>query len=124
MGQSKKNRRTNYLVYWSGESEADAFWERDVTLWQFEGKIDEYWAVKEGVTPPMRTSGSSIGGGLLPPFGLVFSTGAAGMHIRALDGVGMVRHSDTQSGRRSVRVLGCGVRGQACHARHMGYYEQ
>ncbi|KAK4394407.1 hypothetical protein Sango_1911500 [Sesamum angolense] len=61
MGQSKKNRRTDYLVYWSGESEADATWERDVTLWQFEGKLDEYWAVREGVTPT-RASGSSGGG--------------------------------------------------------------
>ncbi|KAL0388133.1 UNVERIFIED_CONTAM: Transposon Ty3-G Gag-Pol polyprotein [Sesamum radiatum] len=47
MGQSKKNRRTDYLVHWSGESEADATWERDVTLWQFEGKLDEYWAVRK-----------------------------------------------------------------------------
>ncbi|KAL0423698.1 UNVERIFIED_CONTAM: Retrovirus-related Pol polyprotein from transposon.6 [Sesamum radiatum] len=51
MGQSKKNRRTDYLVHWPGESEADATWERDVTLWQFEEKLDEYWAVREGVTP-------------------------------------------------------------------------
>ncbi|KAK4381995.1 hypothetical protein Sango_2914600 [Sesamum angolense] len=47
MGQSKKNRRTDYLVHWSGESEADATWERDVTLWQFKEKLDEYWAVRE-----------------------------------------------------------------------------
>ncbi|KAL0421317.1 UNVERIFIED_CONTAM: hypothetical protein Slati_3154600 [Sesamum latifolium] len=64
MGQSKKNRRTDYLVQWTNESEADATWERDVTLWQFEDKIDEYWAVKEGVTRSTRTSGSSGGGGL------------------------------------------------------------
>ncbi|KAL0307085.1 UNVERIFIED_CONTAM: hypothetical protein Sradi_6125800 [Sesamum radiatum] len=63
MGQSKKNRRTDYLVHWSGESEVDATWERDVTLWQFKGKLDEYWAVK-GVTPPTRTSDSPGGGGL------------------------------------------------------------
>ncbi|KAK4388148.1 hypothetical protein Sango_2421400 [Sesamum angolense] len=63
MGQSKKNTRTDYLVHWSGESEADATWECDVTLWQFEGKLDEYWAVREGVTPT-RASGSSGGGGL------------------------------------------------------------
>ncbi|KAL0307163.1 UNVERIFIED_CONTAM: Transposon Ty3-I Gag-Pol polyprotein [Sesamum radiatum] len=64
MGQSKKNRRTDYLVHWSGESEVDATWERDVTLWQFEGKLDEYWAVREGVSPPTRVSSSSGGGGL------------------------------------------------------------
>ncbi|KAG8374925.1 hypothetical protein BUALT_Bualt10G0046300 [Buddleja alternifolia] len=40
-GQSKKNRRTKYLVHWKGESEEDATWERDVTLWQFEKKIDD-----------------------------------------------------------------------------------
>ncbi|KAL0461931.1 UNVERIFIED_CONTAM: hypothetical protein Slati_0080700 [Sesamum latifolium] len=64
MGQSKKNRRTDYLVHWAGESEADATWEWDVTLWQFENKFDEYWAAKEGRTQPTRTSGSSGGGGL------------------------------------------------------------
>ncbi|KAK4403125.1 hypothetical protein Sango_1053200 [Sesamum angolense] len=47
MGQSKKNRRTDYLVSLSGESEADATWERDVTLWQFKEKLNEYWAVRE-----------------------------------------------------------------------------
>ncbi|KAL0337438.1 UNVERIFIED_CONTAM: hypothetical protein Scaly_2018900 [Sesamum calycinum] len=64
MGQSKKNIWTNYLVHWSGESEANATWERDVTLWQFEEKLDEYWVVREGVTPLTRASGSSGGGGL------------------------------------------------------------
>ncbi|KAK4384545.1 hypothetical protein Sango_3049900 [Sesamum angolense] len=47
IGQSK-NRRTDYLVHWSGESEADATWEQDVTLWQFEEKLDEYWACTSG----------------------------------------------------------------------------
>ncbi|KAK4384457.1 hypothetical protein Sango_3058500 [Sesamum angolense] len=42
MGQSKKNRRTDYLVHWSGESEANGTWERDVTLWHSEEKLDEY----------------------------------------------------------------------------------
>ncbi|KAL0336611.1 UNVERIFIED_CONTAM: hypothetical protein Sradi_4873000 [Sesamum radiatum] len=64
MGQSKKNRRTDYLVHWSGESQADATWEWDVTLWQFEEKLDEYWVVREGVTPPTRALGSFGGGGL------------------------------------------------------------
>ncbi|KAK4382004.1 RNA-directed DNA polymerase [Sesamum angolense] len=58
MGQSKKNRQTDYLVHCSGESEADATWEWDVTLWQFEEKLDEYWVVREGVTPSTRALGS------------------------------------------------------------------
>ncbi|KAK4382008.1 hypothetical protein Sango_2915900 [Sesamum angolense] len=33
----------------TGESKANATWEWDVTLWQFEEKLDEYWAVREGV---------------------------------------------------------------------------
>ncbi|KAL0325226.1 UNVERIFIED_CONTAM: hypothetical protein Sradi_5091900 [Sesamum radiatum] len=57
MGQSKKNKRTNYLVHLAGESEVDATWEWDVTLWQFEAKLNEYWAGKEGLTPPTRKSG-------------------------------------------------------------------
>ncbi|KAL0358171.1 UNVERIFIED_CONTAM: hypothetical protein Scaly_1502800 [Sesamum calycinum] len=36
------------------------------------------------------------------------------MCITALDGVGMVRHSDGQLGRRSVELPDCGVRRQAC----------
>ncbi|KAL0292422.1 UNVERIFIED_CONTAM: hypothetical protein Sradi_6989300 [Sesamum radiatum] len=60
--QSKKNRRTDYLIHWTGESEAGATWERDVTLWQFEDKINEYWAVK-GVARPTRRLSSSCGGG-------------------------------------------------------------
>ncbi|KAL0463381.1 UNVERIFIED_CONTAM: hypothetical protein Slati_0225700 [Sesamum latifolium] len=32
MSQSKKNMRIDYLVHWTGESEADATWEQDVTL--------------------------------------------------------------------------------------------
>ena len=66
MGQSKKNRRTDYLVQWEGQSEADATWERDVTLWQFENEIDAYWR-RKGTQPPTRTSDSSGGGGLLAP---------------------------------------------------------
>ncbi|KAK4384076.1 RNA-directed DNA polymerase [Sesamum angolense] len=73
IGQSKKNRRTDYLVHWSGESEADATWEQDVTLWQFEEKLDEYWVMREGVTPPTRALGSS-GGWFVTPFGLVSGT--------------------------------------------------
>ncbi|KAK1354667.1 Chromo domain-containing protein [Heracleum sosnowskyi] len=49
MGMSRQNRRTDYLVKWKGESEVDATWERDVTLWQFEDQIKEYLD-----NPPMR----------------------------------------------------------------------
>ena len=35
-GQSKKNRRTYYLVKWKGAPEGEVSWEKDVTLWQFE----------------------------------------------------------------------------------------
>ena len=61
-GMSKKNRRTDYLVQWEGEEEADATWEKGVTLWQFEDQIREYWN-----HPSMRTSSSFGGGGLLDP---------------------------------------------------------
>jgi ribosomal protein L21E len=63
MGQSKKNRRTDYLVQWKGSSEADATWERDVTLWQFEKQINKYLET----LPTTRASSSSGGGGLLGP---------------------------------------------------------
>ena len=61
-GMSKKNRRTDYLVQWEGEDEADATWEKGVNLWQFEDQIREYWD-----HPSMRTSSSFGGGGLLDP---------------------------------------------------------
>ncbi|KAL0462744.1 UNVERIFIED_CONTAM: hypothetical protein Slati_0162000 [Sesamum latifolium] len=32
MDQSKKNRRMDYLVHWTGESKADATWECNVTM--------------------------------------------------------------------------------------------
>ncbi|KAL0405984.1 UNVERIFIED_CONTAM: hypothetical protein Slati_3912300 [Sesamum latifolium] len=64
MGQSKKNIQTDYLVHWAVESKVDATWERNVTLWQFEDKFDEYWATKEGRAQLTRMSGSSGGGGL------------------------------------------------------------
>ena len=53
-GQSKKNRRTHYLVKWKGSPEADASWEKDVTLWQFEKQITDYLEAL-----PTRTSASS-----------------------------------------------------------------
>lgn len=60
MGQNKKNRRIDYLVQWKDGSEADASWERDVSLWQFEKQINEYH--KTLLTT--RASSSSSGGGL------------------------------------------------------------
>uniref|UniRef100_A0A803M2A2 Chromo domain-containing protein n=1 Tax=Chenopodium quinoa TaxID=63459 RepID=A0A803M2A2_CHEQI len=36
-GQSKKNRRVEFLVQWKNCPEAEALWERDTTLWQFKG---------------------------------------------------------------------------------------
>ncbi|KAK6118462.1 hypothetical protein DH2020_047794 [Rehmannia glutinosa] len=56
-GQSKKNRRTDYLVKWKRESKVDATWERDVNLWQFENKIEKYWATLGGTLPPTRAGG-------------------------------------------------------------------
>ena len=46
MGYSKKNRRTDFLVQWKRTSEAEATWERDVTLWQFETTVQAYWQTK------------------------------------------------------------------------------
>ncbi|CAH9148831.1 unnamed protein product [Cuscuta epithymum] len=67
-GQSKKNRRTEYLVQWEGDSKADAVWVKDINLWQFEDKIEEYWRSRDGASqPPTRTSDSPGGGGLLDP---------------------------------------------------------
>ena len=42
MGHSRKNRRTDFLVQWKGTSKAEATWERDVTLWQFETAVQAY----------------------------------------------------------------------------------
>ncbi|RVW19034.1 Transposon Tf2-2 polyprotein [Vitis vinifera] len=39
MRHSRKNRRTDFLVQWKRTSEAEATWERDVTLWQFETAV-------------------------------------------------------------------------------------
>ncbi|RVW58793.1 Transposon Tf2-2 polyprotein [Vitis vinifera] len=58
MGHSKKNRRTDFLVQWKGISEAEASWERDVTLWQFEKEVQAYWRSKS-----TRASTSAGGGG-------------------------------------------------------------
>ncbi|KAJ8617722.1 hypothetical protein MRB53_013908 [Persea americana] len=45
-GESKKNRRTSYLVQWEGAEESEASWEKGTTLWQFEKEIKEYLAQK------------------------------------------------------------------------------
>ena len=58
-GQSKKNRRTFYLVKWKGLPDSKASWERDTTLWQFERLVQQYLS-----SVPTRASGSSSGGGL------------------------------------------------------------
>ncbi|KMT14518.1 hypothetical protein BVRB_4g072900 [Beta vulgaris subsp. vulgaris] len=55
LGQSKKNRRIEYLVRWKDCPETEVSWERDTTLWQFEDKVEEYLT---------RASSSSSGGGL------------------------------------------------------------
>ena len=54
-GQSKKNRMVEFLVHWKGQSEAEATWDRDINLWQFEKHIRDYL---------MRASSSSGWGGL------------------------------------------------------------
>ncbi|KAL5775969.1 hypothetical protein ACOSP7_013526 [Xanthoceras sorbifolium] len=59
VGESKLNRRTDYLVQWKGEDEADATWERGATLWQFEDQIQWYLE-----NLPTRASAISSGGGL------------------------------------------------------------
>ena len=58
MGASRKNRRTDYLVQWKGSLESEATWERDVTLWQFEGAVQDY---QRGLRLQRE------GEGLLPP---------------------------------------------------------
>ncbi|XP_044481390.1 uncharacterized protein LOC123207965 [Mangifera indica] len=60
LGESKKNRRVEYLIQWEGESDADATWERDVNLWQYEDQIKAYLE-----THLTRASGSSSGGGFV-----------------------------------------------------------
>ena len=46
IGASRKNRRTDYLVQWKDGLGSEATWERDVTLWQFEGAVQEYLLAK------------------------------------------------------------------------------
>ena len=62
LGNSKKNRRTEYLVKWQGAPDEDISWEKGAALWQFEEKIVKYHA-----RDPTRTLDSSGGGGLSDP---------------------------------------------------------
>ncbi|KAH7856309.1 hypothetical protein Vadar_006597 [Vaccinium darrowii] len=56
-GQSKKNKRTSYLVKWENNPDREASLEKAETLWQFEKQVEEYLQ-----TLPTRTSASSSGG--------------------------------------------------------------
>ena len=62
MGASRKNRWTDCLIQWKDSLESEATWERDVTLWQFEGAVQEYLKAKS-----TRTSTSAGGGGFVTP---------------------------------------------------------
>ncbi|XP_070015894.1 uncharacterized protein [Nicotiana sylvestris] len=62
LGMHKKNMRTEFLIQWKGKPEADATWERGVSLWQYEHQVADY--LKSVST---RTSSSTSGGGLLAP---------------------------------------------------------
>ena len=62
MGASRKNRQIDYLVQLKGSLESEATWERDVTLWQFEGVVQEYLKAKS-----TWTSTSMVGGGIVTP---------------------------------------------------------
>ena len=62
MGASRTNRHTDYLVQWKGSLESESTWERDVTLWQFEGAVQDYLKAKS-----MWASTSVGGGGFVTP---------------------------------------------------------
>ena len=62
MGASRKNRRTDYLVQWKGSLESEATWEQNVTLWQFEGVVQDY--LKARLTWALTSAG---GGGFVTP---------------------------------------------------------
>ncbi|KAG8638589.1 hypothetical protein MANES_14G045351v8, partial [Manihot esculenta] len=62
LGQSKKNRRTEFLIQWKDKPVSEATWERDTTLWQFEEQIEDYLRAL-----PTRTLAPFGGGGLLDP---------------------------------------------------------
>ncbi|ERN18584.1 hypothetical protein AMTR_s00065p00133660 [Amborella trichopoda] len=60
--QSKKNQRFEFLVKWKGLLDGEASWERDVTIWKYEGLVQELMA-----RSLRRTWGSHSGGGLSSP---------------------------------------------------------
>ena len=62
MEASRKNWRTDYIVQWKDNLESEATWERDVTLWQFEGAVQEYPKAKS-----TRASTSVRRGGFVTP---------------------------------------------------------
>ena len=62
LGQSKKNRRTEFLIQWKGKQICDATWEKGTSLWQFEDQIQAYLD-----SASSRTMSSSGGGSLLDP---------------------------------------------------------
>ena len=62
MGASRKNWWTDYLVHWKDNLESEATWERDVTLWQFEGAVQEYPKAQS-----TRASTSAGGVGFVTP---------------------------------------------------------
>ncbi|KAL9162466.1 hypothetical protein ABFS82_07G091600 [Erythranthe guttata] len=66
-GQSKKNRRTEFLIHWKNSEVADATWEKAVNLWQFEDELARYWENLKRVNSSTRPSNTAGGGGLLPP---------------------------------------------------------
>ncbi|XP_073105624.1 uncharacterized protein [Elaeis guineensis] len=59
LGQSKKNRRVEYLVKWSGVPGNETSWEKETSLWQFEQQVQEFLASR-----PIGMLASSSGGGL------------------------------------------------------------
>lgn len=61
-GQSRKNKRMEFLIQWNDKPITEATWERGTTLWQFEEQIGDYLRAL-----PTRTLASSGGGGLLDP---------------------------------------------------------
>ena len=60
MGASRKNRRTNYLIQGKDSLESEATW--DVTLWQFEGAVQDYLKAKS----TWASTSAGVGGSVTP----------------------------------------------------------
>ncbi|KAL2250156.1 UNVERIFIED_CONTAM: hypothetical protein Sindi_2489300 [Sesamum indicum] len=73
-----------------GECDADATWQRDVTLWQFEEKIDEYWEANGGVALDERVR--LFPWGVCKPLCATSGVSATSMRISVPSVVGMVQH--------------------------------